>query len=146
MIEQMKPEHAAQVAALEKLCFSDPWSEASILRECSAPYSLWLVWVEEGKVLGYVGSQAAPPEADVMNLAVSPSCRRSGLGRALMQELMHRLCKQGMEVLFLEVRASNVEAKSLYESLGFCDVGCRKKYYVNPTEDALIYRRELKEC
>lgn len=146
MIEQMKPEHAAQVAALEKLCFSDPWSEASILRECSAPYSLWLVWVEAGEVLGYVGSQAAPPEADVMNLAVAPSCRRRGLGRALMQELMNRLRATGTEALFLEVRASNVAAKSLYESLGFCGVGCRKKYYVNPVEDACILRRELKEC
>ena len=78
-----------------------------------------------------------------MNLAVAPEYRRKGIGRSLMQALTEVLHTQGMESLFLEVRASNEAAIALYNEFGFVQVGTRKKYYVNPTEDALILRKEL---
>ena len=84
-----------------------------------------------------------PPEADVMNLAVAPESRKLGLGRALMCELMRRLRESGIDSLSLEVRESNFPALALYTKLGFSQVGKRPRYYVNPTEDALILRKEL---
>lgn len=143
MIVPMNESHVAQIAALEKACFSDPWSDKSIASELANEYSLWLVEEQDGRLAGYVGSQAAPPEADVMNLAVAPDSRRQGLGRALMCELMRRLRENGMESLSLEVRESNSPALTLYTKLGFRQVGKRPRYYVNPTEDALILRKEL---
>lgn len=143
MIERMNESHVPQIAALEQICFSDPWSEASVRYECGNPISLWLVAVEDERVIGYVGSQSVPPEADVMNLAVAPEYRRQGIGRQLMQALTEFLHTQGIESLFLEVRASNDPAIALYSEFGFVQVGRRKKYYVNPTEDALILRKEL---
>ncbi len=143
MIVPMNESHVAQIAALERKCFSDPWSEKSISSELANAYSLWLVEEQDGKVAGYVGSQSVPPEADVMNLAVAPDCRKQGLGKALMQELMRRLRENGMESLSLEVRESNSSALALYTKLGFRQVGKRPRYYVNPTEDALILRKEL---
>ena len=143
MIVRMNESHVPQIAALEQICFSDPWSEASVRYECSNPISLWLVAVEDERVIGYVGSQTVPPEADVMNLAVAPEYRRQGIGRQLMQALTEVLHTQGIESLFLEVRASNDPAIALYSEFGFVQVGRRKKYYVNPTEDALILRKEL---
>lgn len=143
MIVPMREEHALQVAALEKLCFSDPWSEASIRSELHNPLSTWLVCEKDGVVAGYIGAQSVPPEADIMNLAVAPDCRRQGIGAELlcaMSELLHR---QGIGFLFLEVRPSNSAAIVLYERHGFVRVGRRPKYYVNPTEDALILRKEL---
>lgn len=143
MIVRMNESHVPQIAALEQICFSDPWSEASVRYECSNPISLWLVAVEDERVIGYVGSQSVPPEADIMNLAVAPEYRRQGIGRQLMQTLTEVLHTQGIESLFLEVRASNDPAIALYSEFGFVQVGRRKKYYVNPTEDALILRKEL---
>lgn len=143
MIVRMNESHVQQIAALEQCCFSDPWSEASVRQECSNPLSFWLVALEDEKVVGYIGSQSVPPEADVMNLAVAPEYRRKGIGRSLMQALTEVLHMQGMESLFLEVRASNEAAIALYNEFGFVQVGTRKKYYVNPTEDALILRKEL---
>ena len=143
MIIAMNESHVPQIAALERECFSDPWSERSIASELANEYSLWLVDEQDGTVAGYVGSQSVPPEADVMNLAVAPESRKLGLGKALMQELMHRLRENGIESLTLEVRESNFPALALYTKLGFVQVGKRPRYYVNPTEDALILRKEL---
>ena len=146
MIRKMTLADVPRIAQLEKLCFSDPWSEGSVASELENPLSLWLVWEQEGKVLGYIGSQSVLPEADVMNLAVAPEGRRKGIAKALLTELSLLLHRQGVETLFLEVRASNAAAMGLYEGFGFRQVGRRPRYYVNPTEDALILRKELGEC
>lgn len=143
MIVPMREDHIAQVAALEKICFSDPWSKASIAAELDNPLSDWLVDEEDGAVKGYIGAQSVPPEADVMNLAVSPDCRRQGIGAKLLDSMTALLHRQGIGTLFLEVRPSNAAAIALYERSGFVQVGRRPNYYVNPTEDALILRKEL---
>ena len=129
------------VAALEKLCFSDPWSVSSIASELDNPLSLWLVWEEDGAAAAYLGVQRVPPQADVMNVAVSPALRRRGIARALFAELERRLPE--IDELFLEVRASNSGAIALYRTLGFEQVGRRPNYYLDPREDALILRKEL---
>ena len=146
MIVPMQETHIAQIAALEKRCFSDPWSEASVRSELSNPLSFWLVAEEDGKLIGYVGSQSVAPEADVMNLAVAPEWRNKGIGRALMTALIAQLHSRGITALFLEVRVGNTPAQNLYRSLGFVEAGRRPKYYVNPTEDALILRKELTDA
>ena len=132
--------HVAQVAELEKRCFSDPWSENSVRSELENPLSLWLVAESEGCVVGYIGSQSVLGESDMMNVAVAPAVRRQGVAKALVTALVEQLRKQGNYQLTLEVRASNTGAQQLYERLGFREVGRRKNYYVNPKEDALILR------
>ena len=134
--------HVMAVAELEEACFSDPWSERSVAGELNNPLSLWLAAMEGDRLLGYVGCQRVPPEADVMNLAVVPEARRRGLGRRLMEALWEKLMALGDESLTLEVRASNGPARQLYESLGFLQVGLRNNYYRNPKDDALILRKE----
>lgn len=146
MIVPMQEAHIAQIAALEKQCFSDPWSEVSVRSELSNPLSDWLVAEEDGKLIGYVGSQSVAPEADVMNLAVAPEWRKKGIGRALMKALIEQLHSRGITALFLEVRVGNIPAQNLYRGLEFVEVGRRPKYYVNPTEDALILRKELTDA
>lgn len=146
MIRNMKNSDVPQIAALEARCFSDPWSANSIASELKNPLSLWLVDEREGVIAGYVGSQSVPPEADVMNLAVAPELRRQGIGRALMLHLAALLRRDGMENLTLEVRETNAAAIALYAALGFQPVGKRLRYYVNPTEDALIMRKELHDA
>ena len=142
MIEPMNASHVPQIAQLEKRCFSDPWSEKSIASELENPLSVWLVAVDGGQIIGYVGSQTVLGETDMMNLAVAPEARRQGTGRALVLALVDALTEKGSHSLMLEVRVSNTPAQKLYESLGFSQVGRRPKYYVNPREDALILRKE----
>lgn len=141
MIRPMTAADVPSVAALEKLCFSDPWSVSSIASELDNPLSLWLVWEEDGAAAAYLGVQRVPPQADVMNVAVSPALRRRGIARALFAELERRLPE--IDELFLEVRSSNSGAIALYRTLGFEQVGRRPNYYLDPREDALILRKEL---
>ena len=138
----MQQQHVAQVAELERICLSDPWSEKSVAEELGNPLSIWLVCVEEDRVLGYVGSQTVLGETDMMNIAVSPESRRRGIGEALIAALVEKLKARQSHCLSLEVRASNAPAVALYEKLGFLQVGRRRGYYHNSKEDALILRKE----
>jgi len=139
----MRLQDAPAIARLEEICFSDPWSEKSIASEVNNPLSYWLVAEDHGEIAGYVGSQSVLDAADMMNLAVSPDYRRKGVGAMLIRELSHHLQQNQVIALLLEVRVSNFPAISLYEKLGFQQVGRRPKYYHNPREDALILRKEL---
>lgn len=141
-IVSMESCHVSQVAALERICFSDPWSESSVAGELANPISLWLVAMEDGQLAGYVGSQSVMGESDMMNLAVDPAFRRRGVGQSLVRALIEALGKHGNHSLSLEVRASNAPALALYQNLGFSQVGRRPNYYRNPKEDALILRKE----
>ena len=143
IIAQMKPEHVPQVAQLEKLCFSDPWSEKSVASELENDLACWLVALEGETVAGYVGSQTVLGETDMMNIAVHPDYRRKGIAESLVNALVEELKARESHCLTLEVRASNAPAIALYEKLGFVQIGLRKNYYRNPREDALILRKEL---
>ena len=142
IITEMNATHVSQVAALEKLCFADPWSEMSIASELQNLWSYWLVALEDDRVIGYVGSQSSIDEADIMNVAVHPDFRRQGIAEALINRLVADLKERDIHALLLEVRVSNTPAITLYEKLGFSQVGRRKNYYHNPKEDALILRKE----
>lgn len=142
IITKMNKDHVLQIAELEKICFSDPWSVNSIASELDNRLSLWLVALEDDKVIGYVGSQTVLGETDMMNIATHPDYRKRGIATALITGLMEALEASGSHSLMLEVRASNEPAVSVYRNLGFEEVGRRKNYYRNPKEDALIMRRE----
>ena len=142
IITKMTQQHVAQVAELEKLCFSDPWSEKSVASELNNPLAFWLVADDNGRVAGYIGSQTVVGESDMMNVAVHPDYRQQGIATGLIVGQVEQLRKLESHSLTLEVRASNEPAKRLYEKLGFQQVGCRKNYYRNPREDALILRKE----
>ncbi len=98
--------------------------------------------VDHDTVIGYVGSQIVPDEADMMNLAVLPEYRKQGIGQALVERLEQELRARGVVSLTLEVRNSNENAIRLYQRLGFTQVGLRKNYYFHPREDGRILKKE----
>ena len=142
IFEKMNASHVAQVAQLETICFSDPWSEKSVASELENKLSCWFVAVDEGTVAGYIGSQTVCGETDMMNVAVHPEYRRKGIAEKLILSLIEELKTMESHCLTLEVRASNAPAIALYEKMGFFEIGRRKNYYRNPREDALILRKE----
>ncbi len=141
-IQMMTRSHISQIAALEKACFSMPWSDKAIESELTNPLSLWLVALDGDRVTGYVGSQSVMGEADMMNIAVAAPYRRQGVAQSLICALMQALKNKDVRCLTLEVRVSNAAALAMYEKLGFAQIGRRPGYYTAPKEDALILRKE----
>ncbi len=141
----MTEAQAPQIAALEAASFSLPWDEAAIRRELDNKLSLWLTAVEDGRVLGYAGSQTVFEDADILNVCTAPAARRRGIAEALMRELERQLIPRGAEQITLEVRASNEPAIALYQKLGYQQIGLRKNYYEKPREDAVLMQKALSE-
>ena len=115
-----------------------PWSESS-LRETLEKYPESILLVRQNqRIAGFVVGRRAADEVEILNLAVRPEWRRRGVGRALVQALLHSFTGQGEVRVFLEVRESNVAGIRFYGRLGFQQVGRRAAYYRNPTEAALV--------
>lgn len=127
-----------KLAELERLCFSEPWSEDGLRAELGNETARFLVAERDGQVAGYAGMHGVCGEGYIANIAVFPAFRGRGVGRALLRGLVSCARKQQYEFITLEVRAANRPAISLYESEGFRVVGVRKGFYSHPKEDGLI--------
>lgn len=143
-IGNMREEHVAALAELEKVCFPEPWSEHALREELHNPAALFLVAQgETGEVLGYVGCQTVLDEGYITNVAAHPAARRQGVGRTLVAALLEHARARALSFVTLEVRVSNAPAIALYEQAGFRPVGTRRNYYSAPCEDALLMTRDL---
>jgi [ribosomal protein S18]-alanine N-acetyltransferase len=136
-------EDAAAIAAAERECFADPWSESGVAETLHNGTSLGLVAEARGRLAGYLLARMIAGEAEILTLAVVPWARRRGLGRALLDAALERLAAVGNRAVFLEVRESNEGARELYLGAGFRPVGVRPGYYRKPRESALVLRRAL---
>ena len=143
-IVPMTADHLDEVAELERLCFSDPWSRNMLAEELDNALSAFLVALDSGdRVVGYAGVQVILDEGYIANVAVRPECRRQGVAGKLLQVFLDFAQGNRLAFLTLEVRASNYDAIALYGSRGFPSVGRRKNYYEHPREDAIIMTREF---
>ena len=143
-IVPMTADHLDEVAELERLCFSVPWSRNMLAEELDNALSAMLVALDDqGRVAGYAGLQVILDEGYITNVAVRPDCRRQGVAGQILQVFLDFAQAQGLAFLTLEVRASNQAAILLYGSRGFRGMGRRKNYYEHPREDAIIMTKEL---
>ena len=133
------------VAAIERRAFSDPWSANSFRALFGNPLVHFAVAEDSitGRILGYVVTWFVLDEGEIANLAVSDELRRAGIGARLLDHALDVARERRCQVVFLEVRESNVAARALYASRGFEVAGRRSKYYRKPVEDALVLRRGL---
>ena len=143
-IVPMDRSHISQIAALERACFSDPWSEGLLEDALFDPQTNFIVAEdgEEGYVLGYAGLHTILDEGYIDNIAVAPDARRHGVASALL-DVFCRFGAANLAFLTLEVRQSNAAAIALYEKHGFQRAGLRPGYYQHPREDAVIMTREF---
>lgn len=140
----MDKSHLSQVAAIERECFSHPWSEALLEQELyNDMISLVVAEGEDGTVLGYGEVRAVLDEGTLEKIAVAPAYRRRGVAEAILSAYI-RFGRANLAFLTLEVRESNTPAIGLYEKLGFETVGRRKNYYREEHEDALLMTVEFK--
>lgn len=141
-IRLMEPSDVPEVVQIEKLSFSTPWSELSFYKEIYNPRSLCLVAELEREIGGYICLRRVIDECHILNLAVHPLKRRQEIATALLQGALNSEYAGLCRYIYLEVRASNIPARRLYEKFGFRIVGIRRNYYINPLEDAIVMMLE----
>ena len=96
---------------------------------------------KDDPISGFAVARALEHEWEIENIVVAAAERRRGLASQLLDELLTAARKSGATSVFLEVRESNDQARALYEKLLFVESGRRVRYYREPIEDAVIYRR-----
>jgi [ribosomal protein S18]-alanine N-acetyltransferase len=140
----MSPQDVPAVGALERSAYPFPWNEG-IFRDCLRVGYLCRVADLDGEIVAYGVVAMGAGEAHILNLCVRGDLRGRGVGRQMLMLLLERARQAGMADAFLEVRPSNQLAISLYQSVGFLQVGLRKAYYQaeQGREDALVLKLPL---
>lgn len=142
-IRQMKVEDAAAIAEMEHQTFSDAWSEKAILDTLRNPKTICLVAEKIGKIVGYCIVYTADDEADIARIAVLKESRRFGVASELIHALDVICWENQIQIIMLDVRVSNDDARAFYEKHGFTQDGIRENYYKNPIEDAILMSRAV---
>jgi len=134
-----------EVMEIEKASFPTPWSRGMFSEDLDRPFSRPFVAEGlSGEVMGYAVSWNVAGESHILNIAVRPDRRGTGIGRALVRECIRRGARAGCARIHLEVRAGNEEAQRLYLRCGFVFDGIRKGYYTDTREDAFLFSREIR--
>lgn len=137
-----KKEHLSFVAELEKEVFSEPWSEKS-LELCLTERAFCICCFEDDMLTSYCTVITVLDEAQIINVATSPSYRGIGYATLVLKAVFKECKNRGLTMISLEVRESNLPAISLYRSLEFTVEGRRKDFYKNPREDAFVMIKYL---
>ena len=141
-IVPLEERHIKDIARLEALCFSEPWSEEGIL-EAYRLGTKFFIAENSKQLMGYIGIKAVIDEGYITNVAVYPQYRGIGVATALINKVFDFAKEKGLSFVSLEVRASNTQAVSLYQKTGFKEEGRRKDFYRLPREDALIMTKRF---
>jgi ribosomal-protein-alanine N-acetyltransferase len=143
-LRPMRPDDVVAVMDVELSAYPYPWTEG-IFRDClRVGYQCWVAEVGS-ELAGYSVMSVAVGEAHILNLCISPQRQGQGLGRRLLRRMLRMANELQADTAFLEVRESNSIAQTLYESLGFVQVGQRRDYYPADAgrEHALVYAKTL---
>lgn len=143
-IRPMRDEDLDAVWAIERRAYGYPWTRGIFIDCLRVPYVCEIL--EEGdQVVGYAIMSLGGDEAHLLNLCLDDAARGRGMGTLMLDHLMQRATREGVGVLYLEVRPSNLRAIALYRRAGFARIGVRRNYYRAATgrEDALVFARAL---
>ncbi len=143
-IRKMTIADLEDVMEVEIRSFTLPWSLDAFHNELiKNQFADYTVLLDDEKIIGYCGVWIIMDEAHITNIAVLPEYRGQGLGEKLLKSVMNLAARKGALTVTLEVRVSNIPAKSMYQKLGFRDGGIRKNYYSDNLEDALVMWAKL---
>lgn len=141
-LREWTKEDIKNIAALERVCFSDPWTDKMLEKGFASPIFYGILLEEQGEILGYACETVLFEDAEIAIVAVAPNYRKQGLGKVLVERLENIAISRGAENLFLEVRVSNSAALALYQGFGFEIIRTRKRYYADG-EDAFVMKKFL---
>jgi ribosomal-protein-alanine N-acetyltransferase len=142
------PESSADIAALHASLFERAWDTESVRRLLDHPACLALVALEpeQRRTVGFIVAQLAAGEGEILSLGVEAALQRRGIASLLVETLLEMAQRRDVRRLFLDVADSNSAAISLYERLGFAQMGRRKAYYLHADgrrEDSLLMVRSI---
>ena len=134
---RMRDSDLEAVAAIEKSVYVFPWTIGNFRDSLLSAYECWACWTN-GELIAYAIVMAALDEAHLLNFAVANHLQRQGVGATLLQFLIDHSRQANREMLYLEVRPSNVAGLWMYQRFGFKQLGIRREYYpaVTGREDA----------
>ena len=137
-IRRAIPDDATAIAEMEQNIFGDPWDKKDIFSYVCSETGMCFTALSDGQVIGYIIGRKIPPEGEIYRIAVREDKRQRGVGYRLLSYALKTELSHGVETVFLEVREKNTPARALYKAYGFKEMGIRKNYYQNPTDDAVI--------
>lgn len=142
-IERYDPVDLDSIMSIELASFSAPWSRESYQE--LAPLESIDIWIikDSDELIGYMLLQHVSNEMELHTLAIKPNRRRSGVARILLNYMIDEARRLNVSKIFLQVRPSNIPARSLYNSFGFKLIGIRRRYYQDNDEDALVMRLDV---
>jgi len=138
IIEFMSERHIDEVTRIEQDSFAIPWTRRDFERELASRHAIYIVALEDNKVIGYAGMWHVVNEGHIVNIAVKEEKCRMGVGTQLVRRLIDIAIEKEMIGLTLEVRMSNTAGQRLYHKFGFKAEGIRRRYYADTGEDAII--------
>jgi ribosomal-protein-alanine N-acetyltransferase len=136
--------HLPGINAIEQQLVS-PWSTSQVKDELTLIHGWQFIAIQPcpDRILGYIFGSICTDEAEIRKFAVATKARRQGLGRKLLAHSLSFLQSQNINTCFLELRESNVAALGLYSLFEFKKIGLRKSYYNNPSEHAIILKKQI---
>ena len=143
VIREMDRLYVPQVLEIERACYPAPWSESAFYHEMTSGSTVALVAADGESVAGFLVGWIAADQVHIANIAVAARHRRRGVGTGMMLRLLEEAVLRGCTSSSLEVRESNLAARSMYDRLGYHAVALRKSYYSNPAEDAVVMVKTL---
>ena len=143
-IQEMSLEDIPAVLEIDQVSFSNPWPERSYRYELTdnPAAQLFVTKLDDGTLVAYLGYWLIGDEVHISTFAVHPDFRTHGIGEDLLRHALSAAADKGADVATLEVRESNDPAITLYEKLGFDEVGNRNGYYRDNNEDAILMTLE----
>ena len=144
VVAPMEASHLSAVANIEQLSFSTPWTENmfSLSLGDTNNQNCFVALLGE-KVVGYIILLHCFEDGELLNIATSPEMRKNGIAKKLMDKMISVMKEKNVTRILLEVRESNVPAKTLYENYGFSEIAVRKNYYTKPLENAIVMEKHI---
>lgn len=131
-----------QIADIEKISFTDPWTANALLSQIAEKYGIFLTAEKSGEIVGYIIGSCDDENAFIEKIAVRNSIRKQGIGTALLNKFISEI-PDSVKQISLEVRESNSAARSLYFSMGFEIAGIRKDLYAFPKENGIVMIKKI---
>jgi ribosomal-protein-alanine N-acetyltransferase len=152
LLEPAAEDDLPELLALERSCFSNPWTAEHFRQEMGRPERGRLLVLRNPqrgapqgrRIAAYVAYQTLAGELHILNLGVLEKLRRRGLARRLLRLVLELGLGRGAEMAWLEVRSGNQAGIGLYLAEGFEQTGIRRGYYSRPEEDAMLLRKRLR--
>ena len=135
-IRTFKKDDLNEIAIIESLCFSTPWSHNALCDFAGYEHNSILVAEQDNGVVGYITYSCIIDEIQIANVATHPDYRKQDVAKNLVETL--KTLNKDFSIITLEVRQSNIPAQNLYQKCGFEIAGKRRNFYSSPTEDAIL--------